>query len=266
MQQTKTVKKCQRTYLHILTAIIISTISNFSFGQNYENENEVIGIGRLQVSLNCNIPIYINLDELAPYDTIKFSREKIGEKKGKFKIQTNTSLNIAPLNYWAGDSDKEKEQNINHGLVYFAPALAFKVLKYNENKFEIVVNEKTNKTVVIRTDEHHVLYQTGKPYWEMSHNSSSSDEKWFLYETWDTYLKRMYRIRIPDKLKMYDSYKGNELDKAFEYGTVVEVNGEWVKIKQLRRGLKKNEILKTVWIKWTDGRKIMIGLIEAIYY
>ena len=167
----------------ILLFVIITLLSvNISKAQD-----KTIGIGRLQVSLNHDIPLYDKETGLC-IDTMKFSIIEFGEDKRKFI--TTTKFPFKPMEYYAGDSEKEALGNISMGLVYFAPNLSFRVLRHSNNEYVVVLNEDTFETVIIKNDTVHKLYTLGKPYWTMSHSyGENPDEIWFLYETWDNLFK-----------------------------------------------------------------------------
>ena len=220
-------------------------------------QEQTIGIGRLQVSLNHDIPLYDAKTGLS-VDTIKFSVIESGKDEGKF-VKTTSFFALKPMEFYVGDSKIEAYESINWGLVYFAPNLAFRVLQRSDNEFLVVLNEKTFETAIIKNNTTHKLYTLGRPYWNMTHNSSSSDEVWFLYETWETYLKRLMYVGIEGN-KLYDNINGNEINSSENFWgvVVVEVKGHWAKLQ--------DEEKRVMWVKWTDGKKFLIEPVVEIYF
>ena len=221
-------------------------------------QDKTIGVGLLQVSLNHDIPLYHKKTGVC-IDTLKFSRVKSGKQEGKFAI--TTKLPFKPMDYYEGDSKEEGSRNTDVGLVYFAPSLSFRVLKRSNKKYLVVLNEDSFETAVIKKDDIHKLYTLGEPYWNMSHNSSSSDEIWFLYETWDTYLKRMMYVSTKGS-KLYDSINGTEVTGRGDYWQVVKIKGNWAKVVE-RKGSPNSKI---AWVQWTDGKKLLIRPVSEVYF
>ena len=72
-----------------------------------------IGIGRLQVSLNSDIPLY-HAETGRLVDAIRFSIIDKGEYIGKFN--TSSKYAFAPMKYYTGDSEMEAAGNIINRL------------------------------------------------------------------------------------------------------------------------------------------------------
>lgn len=229
-------------------------------------QNKTIGIGRLQVSLNYDIPLY-NKETGVSIDTIKFSIIESGEDEGKFI--TTTKFSLKPIEYYAGDSKKEAESHVNDGLIYFAPCLSFRVLRDSNNEYEVVLNEESFETAIIKNDTIHKLYTVGEPYWNMSHSNSryskNPNETWFLYETWDIYLKRMMFISTEGN-KLYDNINGTEIDSRIIDWTVIKVTGDWAMLREREDSLNRGKRKQYAWVRWTDGEKFLINLYPEVYY
>jgi hypothetical protein len=216
-----------------------------------------IGIGILQVSLNCDIPLY-HTETGRVVDTIRFSVIDEGEYKGKFKASTKYAF--APMKYYAGDSEVEAARNINQGLTYFVPELSFRVLKCVENGYEIVLNEDLFETAIIRSDNKHKLYTRGKPSWAWV--MFSTEEAWMLYETWDAYLKRAVRVSLRGQ-KLYDDIDGKEFrDDEIHPEKIVDVKGNWIKIRAFASDSNGR---KTAWVQWTDGKELLVNLAMEVF-
>ena len=240
------------------------TISSETFDtQQYNKNNDLeenppltirektIGVGRLRVSLNHDIPLY-HTETGQLVDTIRFSSIDEGENKGRLKI--STKYTFTPLVFFAGDSEKEGKRHINQGLTYFVPSLTFRVLKCVENGYEIVLNEELFETAIIRNDDKHKLYTVGKQYWGDTHY----DEVWFLYETWDAYLMRVASVSLRGQ-KLYDEINGKEIKDEMDYGRIMDVKGNWMKIKS------PAVVPKIAWLQWTDGKEFLVRVTEEYY-
>jgi len=238
---------------------------NYIHAQESKKEH-TIGAGLLQVSLNYDIPLYKNSKSKDPFDKLSFNVVTEGKDKGKFRIATDNKLELKPYVFYEGDSDEEAKGNINMGLVYFAPSLTFRVLERIETKkysgYLIVLNEETFEKVFIRDDEFHELYIEGKPYWEMNHNSSSRGGVWFLYETWGGYLKRLYSAGVEKDTRVYEKVGGEfSILEEEQYFGVKEVKDEWARVSRIDKDVEWGG-----WIKWTDGSKLLIKPVTAVYY
>lgn len=228
--------------------------------------DSTVGIGLLQASLNRDIPLYYDMDSKKAFDTIRFSVAQDGEQKGKFRMTTTDSLDLKPYTYYPGDSEEEGRQHVNSGLVYFGPHLTFKVINEQEGNYQVMINEETLETAVIKRDESRVLHLEGKPYWVMSHSSGPEDNSWFLYETWEAYLKRVMYVYV-DRFNnvVYDSPDGNLIEKdPLEYGRIEEISGEWSRLEYPPR--HSSAAKKTGWVRWTDGKKLLISPVAEVYY
>ena len=219
-----------------------------------------IGVGLFRVSLNSPIPLYHSIDDKKAYDTIKFERVSDGDDKGIFVFHTKDTK-LIPYLYYSGSSDLETDRLISHGLTYMVPKLVFKVTTKSENTVEVILNEKTGKRGVIKFDDQHKLYIEGKSYWGFS----NPQDAWYLYEAWETYLKRIMYINISELIPGYEQPDGDlirNLTLSSGY-KVLEVKDEWMKIGQFQEDPKFPE---EVWIKWNDGYKPLIQFVEEVYF
>ena len=221
-------------------------------------QEKTIGIGRLQVSLNCDIPLY-HAETGWVVDTIRFSVIDEGGDKGKFKASTKYAF--VPMKYYAGDSEVEAARHINQGLTYFVPELSFRVLKCVENGYEIVLNEDLFETAIIRSDDKHRLYTRGESYWAWA--KFNTDEAWLLYETWDAYLKRAIHVHLHER-RLYDGIDGKEFrDDEIHPEKIVDVKGNWIKIRAF--AYDSTGVKKTAWVQWTDGKELLVELTMEVF-
>ncbi len=229
---------------------------------------KTIGVGRLRVSLNRDIPLYRTAEDTVPFDTLLFSRHKSGEQKGAFMVSRTSANAVNPMDFYKGDSEHEAKDNISCGLVYFAPTLVFRMASLTNNGFEVVLDEDTFESAVIKQDEYHALYTTGEAYWQMDHNSGSSDCFWFLRELWEDYFKRVMFVSV-DAPQIYDAPSGLLLYSSKHSGdfSIVALDGEWAKVTKLHIYGEDNKAFfpEEGWIKWTDGTTLLVDPIEEMY-
>ena len=254
--------------LRLLLIAFLLLVVNGILAQNksLQTVEPTIGIGRLQVSLNDSIPLYRSADDIRAFDTLVFSRITDGVDKGMFTISTKTKHKISPYVFEPGDSHSKATANIALGLAYHHPVLVFRVTSLVKGSFEIVLNESTFETCIIKKDKKHTLYTNGTPYWALNHSSEASAPAWFLYESWATYLKRLVAVSV-NKPKMYDNPNGKLVltsDVGISFQPVYAIE-QWLKVRLLAKE-QKDGIRDDVWIRWTDGRKLLVTPIEEIYY
>lgn len=252
----------------LLLIALLLLIASGVMAQNkpLQSVDPTIGIGRLQISLNDSIPLYKSADDIRAFDTLVFSRIADGADRGKFTMSTKTKLNIAPFVFQPGDSYDEAAANVAAGVAYHHPVLIFKVTSLVKGGFEIVINDKTFETCVIKKDRKHTLYTNGTPYWTLNHSSEASASAWFLYEAWSNYLKRLVAVNVVNP-KIYDNPEGSlillpEGNISFQPVYVIE---QWLKVR-LTGKQQKDGIRDEVWIKWTDGKNLLVTPIEEVYY
>ena len=219
--------------------------------------DKTIGIGRLQVSLNHDIPLYDSETDLL-VDTISFSSIKSGKDKGRLVCTANFLLD--PIEYYVGESDRERKSNNRFVIPPIAASLAFKVLRCTENGFEVVVNEKSFETAIIKSNSSFKMFTR----LEDLQKNIKPDEGWCLYETWDNYLSRVWRVTATHGQKIYDSIEGKEVEpNSFSSsGTVIEVKGNWVK---LNISEYPDTVKKIAWMQWTDGKELLVRADEFLY-
>lgn len=228
---------------------------------------KTVGIGRLQVSLNKAIPLYRTAQDAIPFDTIHFSVCEAGRQKGSFLAVRASTDTLSPMSFYKGDSEKEAEENINSGLVYFAPQLVFRMTALTNSGFEVVLNEDTFEVAFVKQDEHRTLYTKGEQYWQMNHNSSPHDHPWFLCEQWEDYFKRIW-YTYSTEAQLYDSPDGTLSYSSPYYGyfRIKRLMGEWAEVEiQHTYWEEEDKFPKEGWIRWTDGKTLLVDPIEERY-
>jgi hypothetical protein len=239
----------------------------FSCNWRKQNNPKALGLGLLTVNTQYPIPLYKNVTDDLPFDTLKF---EIG-KTGTTRFISNIKLKPYLIN--AGDTDKQGENNIRRGLVRFQPDLKFCVVETRASYFRVVTNETTMETLVIKKQPGNVYYTEEKMLNENGCSNcpgSKYNPRWYVYETWERYLKRVAYITKED-LVIYDAPGGKATIKIkngdFQPFVATEVNGEWMKIK---KGTAFESALDTAnsfegWTKWREGPKKLINVIEKTY-
>lgn len=253
--------------LRLLLALLSLLMVGIASGQvkSPQVAAPTVGIGRLQVSLNDSIPLYHSANDIRAFDTLVFSKISDGADRGRFTMSTKSGISIVPYSFSSGDSYAEAAANVEAGLAYHHPVLVFRVVSLVKGGFEVVVNEKTFETAIIKKDRKHTLYTNGTPYWSLNHSSEAVDSAWFLFETWANYLKRLTAIKVTDP-KLYDNPDGKLIlsptgELSFQVVYTIE---EWVKVQLT--GEQKDGVRDEVWLRWTDGKNLLVTPIEEVYY
>lgn len=243
----------------ILLISALTTFGNQSYAQHLSSIAPGIGIGRLQVSMNKDIPLFRDENSKRPFDKIIFEVVATGEDKGKFLFHTEKGFDVKPFSYSPGNSKSEGDHNICMGLSYIAPHMAFRLVEETESAYRVVINEETFETAYVLKDPARIIYSKGMPYWTSSHPSTPRDGWWFLCESWEVFLKRMIKVDVRDQV-LYDSIDGRKLDYTVYAVHVIELRGNWAKAKNhVNPGID-------IWFKWTDGIHLLVRPVEEVYY
>lgn len=137
--------------------------------------------------------------------------------------------------------------------------MAFRLIEETETAYRVVINDETFETAYVLKDPSRIVYSKGMPYWNSSHPSTSRDGWWFLCESWEVYFKRMIKVDVRD-LDLYDSIDGRKLDYTVYYVDVKELKGPWAKaVNHVKPG-------DFIWLKWTDGIRLLVRPVEEVYY
>lgn len=255
--------------MRICTILFITlfVLCSFHHTNAQRKVKATIGIGLLEVSLNHDIPLYRDAKATEAFDTLRF----LVTESGVFQINTGHGLKLRPISHYQGDTKDEGYSRWAHGLTYLAPRLVFTVVDLTEDGYQIVLNEKTRTSAIIKNDSYHKLYTVGESYWNTSHHSGPMDEAWFLFETWETYLKRLMYVELVNEgipAEIYDTIGGVSLDVEFHRNEaiVTELNGYWARIEEKRSDENHRRKPQKGWIRWTDGKKVRVRTIESVYF
>jgi hypothetical protein len=169
----------------------------------------------------------------------------------------------------AGDSDTEGKNNVRQGLVRNPPDLKFSVIEAGESYFRVVTNEKSMEAYVIKKNANSVYYTEVKLL-DANNSGTKYNSNWYLYETWERYLKRAEYI-TKNNLTIYNTPAGKAIfeNKSGDFlaFVVTELNGEWIKINERDGQSEHLRINKNLagWTQWREGDKILIDVIEKTY-
>lgn len=254
-----------KTRLLLIAFLLLATSSIWAQSKPLQAVEPTVGIGRLQISLNDSIPLYKSVDDIRAFDTLVFGRIADGIDKGRFFIATKSKHSVIPFIFQPGDSYDEAAASVAAGVTYRHPVLALRVTNLVKGGFEVVLNEKTFETCVLKKDKKHTLYTNGTPYWASNHSSEVSAPAWFLYESWANYLKRLSAVNLTNP-EMYDNPDGSLVlssdgEISFQPVYVIE---QWLKVRLT--GRQKDGVRDEVWVRWTDGRNLLLTPIEDVYY
>ncbi|HEX8637159.1 MAG TPA: hypothetical protein VF692_03775 [Pyrinomonadaceae bacterium] len=161
------------------------------------------------------------------------------EKDGRLWYRFST-WNDSPLFV---DNNKKKEFAPFTSYTSLIYHFLFRLVAESPNWYEVEINEETRETKYIlkndhsfaRTDYDHYI-RTEKPYWNVKIDNRSTD-----------------LLDAPNGKKI-DSYVPEEIN---EYD-IREKKGDWIKV-ELIEGDKAKEDRTNGWVRWRDGRKILVG-------
>ncbi|MDR0659438.1 MAG: hypothetical protein LBG19_01270 [Prevotellaceae bacterium] len=250
----------------LLIVFLLATASGvWAQAKSLQTVDRTVGIGRLQISLNDSIPFYKSVEDIRAIDTLCFTKITDGIDKGRFTMSTLSKFDIVPFIFYPGNSYNEAAANVEAGRAYYHPVLVLRVINLIKGGFEVVLNENTFETCIIKKDKNHTLYTNGAPYWSLNHSREAADPAWFLYESWANYLKRLTAIQITNP-QLYDNPNGSLLispDGKLSFQVVYTI-GEWVKVRLT--GEQPDGVRDEAWLRWTDGKNILVTPLEEVYY
>ncbi len=239
----------------IFILILVLLISNCK-----AQEIKKIGIGLLEANTNFDIPLFINHEDTIPAATIHLKQMKNGQ------VFYESSIELDPQIMYEGESEKEAKELINSGLVTEGPSLRFRVIEVNTKYFKVIVNEENGEEYYIKKNAKAVYYDT-KIALEASYTNKPFNGEWFVYETWERYLKRVEYIEL-ETTKIYDKPNGKVIfsEESYEFYPfkVAEVKGEWIKLKKdkLRERNFEKGINYEGWYQWKKGNNWQIHIVE----
>ena len=251
-------------YLLLIPALLFSLVR---CKEPKASPKKVIGIGLLTVNTSYDIPLYKGDTDHKASDILKFEVEKSGVTKFVSRIK------LKPYLMNAGDSDEAGRKNISMGLIRFPAELKFRVVDTTAKFFEVVTNEDTWETFFIKRDGSSSYYTTERELWDNNCSNcpgSKYNPRWFIFETWERYLKRVEFI-TKDKLVIYDQPGGKAVFEQKEHDFLpfgaAAVKGEWIKLKKGfgRESNFDDKINYEGWTKWREGEHMVIEVVEHTY-
>jgi len=249
----------------VLLAAFFSCL--YSCAEQKQGRPQAIGLGLLTVNTVYPIPLYKSEKDDLPFDTLRFDSSQSGKTLFLSRVE------LQPYLMSGGDSDKEGEEHVRMGLVRFGPELKFSVVDTGSSYFRVIYNQTSREELVIKKGPEAVYYSQESM---LSDNSCSNcpgsnyNPRWYVFETWDRYLKRVEFIS-KDRLTIYDYPGGKEIfrqkDQTFLPFSVTEVKGDWIKVK---KGFGRESNFDPQnnydgWIRWRKGSNLLIDITERTY-
>jgi len=209
------------------------------------------------------------MTDTIPFDKLRFSIDT----SGKTLITTDfLKTNFNPYKFFQGDSYKEGQRHVNMGLVAYSPELTFRVVDTTENSFEVIINEKSIKTALIKKEKNGVYYTNENDCLSdmFGSNKNKFNPKWYIFETWERYLRRVEFI-TKDSLVIFDKPNGEiifeNINRRFLPFKVVKVDGDWIKLEKDPQREFNFDNTKNYdgWTKWRQNNRILIRIFEHTY-
>ncbi|MBO0593246.1 hypothetical protein I2486_17720 [Cellulophaga sp. E16_2] len=239
----------------------------YVYGQENKASEITIGIGILHVNTTYPIYLYKDINDTLPFADIVFKKHKSGT------TTISTALDLKPNSISEGGTHKADRELIKSGLAPTSKKLNFIVTEASEYYFKVVTNKETNEAFFIKREKQHVYYKTKGALFQNSCSNcadSNYNPRWFIFETWERYLKRVHYIEKPN-LILYDKPNGDIIfknnDHSFLPFNVVEVKGDWIKLKKAtgRENMFDASENYDGWTQWKNGNEILITIIESMF-
>lgn len=233
--------------------------------------HDSIGTGILQISFGEKISLYANATDKIPFDTLIIRQKKDGSYAFLTKVLKNR---FVPYRLSEGDTYESGRANIRRGLVHFPAELQLRVVEATPAHFRVVINEKEKLTCFIHRRADHALYNTLVQ--KALHNRIPNDDtkstynpRWYLYETWEHLLQRVYLVEVKKEIPLFESPGGHRIpypereDSCEECFRVGEVRGAWAQL--LDRNDYQRKKKPYGWVKWHNGTTMDITYMEFGY-
>jgi hypothetical protein len=222
-----------------------------------QSPSKVLGSGLLTVNTQYPIPLYKSEKDQSPFDVLTFETRPSGE------IAVISKIDLKPYLLTSGDTEDDAKKNIRQGLVRFTAELKFCVIDSGETFFRVITNQQTLESFIIKRDPRSAYYTTVKVLRE-------DNPRWYIYETWDRYLRRVeYITKV--QLTIYDVPNGRIIfenrKEAFMPFSVLEVKGEWIRLGKglTPEGTTDTGNRHTGWTRWRKGTVKLIDITEKTY-
>ena len=158
----------------------------------------------------------------------------------KLPIKTVEFFNDLRIDSWNIKNLKAQKEWLNPEVLWldYSP-LVFRVKSKTDQGFQIIVNNKTNQT-----------------YWVKRNQSMT-------FLTWETFLKNMFsvaRLNISDqKIRKLPIENAEQINyKGKDCFQVKSMKGDWIEIFTADNCDQSKTKLKTGWLKWRQGNKLLI--------
>ncbi|MCD8101611.1 MAG: hypothetical protein LUE26_03405 [Alistipes sp.] len=213
-----------------------------------------IGIGLLHLDLNHIRPLFHDMDSGTPFGYLRFMVRPDGPDKGSFLAETAGPV---PYRFYEGDSEARAWSRESIGSVYINPCLIFRVLEESCGRYRVVLNEETGDTAVL------IEHRGYKPYDPYGHRLSGYHRDYmrreiFRFETWEEYLLRAVSISERGYTPTGSTVAG---DTGIRSGKAIEVDGYRVRLESFEGSPPRR---RTGWIRWTDGKELLVDCIEIV--
>lgn len=261
----KTKRKIQVTAVLILS--IVSTIACTKlYTQPLKKSENKVGIGLLHYSPGSVIKFYKAFDSKSAFDSLKTEKVSFGLNKGKAKFKTSSlGSKLQPYVLEEGDSDGDAKSHINTGLIRFYPEITFRVVEKKEDQYEVLINEKSGETVIIKVDKKNNYRNTeeNEENFFFDPNFVDTDNPdWYFYESWAQVLKRAWSVEIPEYTLFFTEPNGEKTEMMPNaYGLGVDsISGDWARFyRKFPDDDSKKEI--RTWAKWKNKDSVIVNII-----
>lgn len=223
-------------------------------------QTKEIGIGILEANTNFDISLFKNPTDTTPEAILHIKQMKNGQ------VSYESPIKLDPYEIFEGESEKEAEELLNSGLVAIGPLLKFIVTEETATYFKVIVDEaKGTEYYIIKRAK--AIYHTTRKDFEASFKIAPFNGDWYVYETWERYLKRVEFIELKT-LEIYDQPNGKIIFCSDTYDfypfQVKSMKGEWIEL--IKDPLREFNFEKGVnyegWYQWKKGNEWRIQIVE----